>query len=167
LVGKALGAGLPMSAMVARAEILNDLGPGMSSNTYAGYALGCAVTNRVLEIYDEDDLLQRCKTTGEYMAGVLREHKAMHPMVGDYSQIGVFLGIEYVRDDKKTPATTETIDLCDGLMEAGLLAQRNGYYGNRMSFLSPITISTRDVDEMFAILDKVTTMIERKYKLIG
>lgn len=97
------------------------------------------------------------------MEKVLKEYALRHPMVGTYDQVGVFLGIEYIRDEKKTPALEETIELCDALAEAGLLAQRNGYYGNRMSFLPTITMYEKDVDEMFAIIDKVTTAIEKKY----
>ncbi len=120
---------------------------------------------KIISIYEEDGLLENCKKTGEYMADVLKAYKEKHPMVGDYSQIGVFLGIEYVMDQDKTPATQATIELCDAMADAGLLAQRNGYFGNRMSFLPPITLTAKDVDEIFAILDKVTGEIEAKYGL--
>jgi 4-aminobutyrate aminotransferase-like enzyme len=162
-VGKALGGGVPMSAVIGRAELFDELAPGMSSNTYAGYALGCAVANKILDIYEEDKLVERCAKTGKYMEGVLKAYAGRHPLVGSYDQVGVFLGIEFVRDAKKTPALEETIELCDALKDAGLFAQRNGYYGNRMSFLPPITLFEKDVDEMFAIIDKVTGDIEAKY----
>ncbi|MDR1536299.1 MAG: aspartate aminotransferase family protein [Planctomycetota bacterium] len=165
VVGKALGGGVPMSAVVGRAEIFDDLAPGMSSNTYAGYALGCAVANKVLDIIEEDKLLERCRKTGKHMEKVAKEYAGRHPLVGTYDQVGVFLGIEYVRDEKKTPALEETIALCDALMDAGLLAQRNGYYGNRMSFLPTITIYEKDVDEMFAVIDKATTEIEKRFNI--
>ncbi|KLF02073.1 aspartate aminotransferase family protein [Klebsiella aerogenes] len=164
VVGKALGAGVPMSAIIGRKEIFEDFEPGMSSNTYAGYALGCAVANKVLDIYEEDRLVEKCAETGKHMAKVLKAYMDKHPLVGNYSQEGVFLGIEYVKDRKtKEPALQETMELCDLLYDKGLLAQRNGYYGNRMSFLPPINITEKDVDEMFAILDEATTEIEKKY----
>ena len=163
-IGKALGGGVPMSAVVGRAEIFEELSPGMSSNTYAGYALGCAVANKVLDIFEEDHLVEKCAATGDYMAPILADYTARHPMVGTYSQVGVFLGIEYVKDrTTKEPALEETIALCDALRDEGLLAQRNGYYGNRMSFLPPINITNADVDEMFDILDRVTARIERQF----
>lgn len=163
-VGKALGGGVPVSAVIGRAEIFEELAPGMSSNTYAGYALGCAVANKVLDIFEEDNLVEKCAATGEYMAPILQAYMDRHPMVGNFSQVGVFLGIEYVKDrETKEPALEETIALCDALRDEGLLAQRNGYYGNRMSFLPPINISNADVDEMFEILDRVTTKVERQF----
>ena len=153
-----------MSAVIGRRELFEDLAPGMSSNTYAGYALGCAVANKVLEIYETDDLVAKCAAVGEYMGPVVQDYFDRHGLVGDYSQSGVFLGIEYVKDPlTKEPATEETIAICDLLREEGLLAQRNGYYGNRMSFLPPINITNSDVDEMFDILDRVTTKVEQKF----
>ena len=165
IIGKALGAGIPMSAIIAREEILADLAPGMSSNTYAGYALGCAVSNKVFEIYEEDKLLENCQRAGEYMAKKLKTYIDKHPMVGTYSHKGVFLGIEYIRDNNKTPAIEETIDLTNLLSDNGLLAQRNGYFGNRISFLSTITMQEDDIDLMFDILEKATSEIEQKYKI--
>ncbi len=165
-VGKALGAGIPVSAVIGRAELFEDLAPGMSVNTFAGYALGCAVANKVLEIYEEDHLVEHCAAVGDYLRGVVEEYMSKHPLVGTYSQAGVFLGIEYVRNrETKEPAVAETIALCDALRDEGLLAQRNGYYGNRMSFIPPINITAEDVDEMFAILDRVTTRIETQFEI--
>ena len=165
-VGKALGGGVPMSAVVGRAEIFEELAPGMSSNTYAGYALGCAVANKVLDIFEEDDLLAQCTSVGEYLGEVLEGYFERHSIVGTYDQVGVFLGIEYVRDrETKEPALEETLALVDGLREAGLLVQRNGYYGNRLSFIPPINITRDEVDEIFEILDRVTGEVEAHFKI--
>ena len=78
-------------------------------------------------------------------------------MVGTYSQIGVYYGIEYVVDQEtKEPAVDATAELVNALRDAGLLCQLNGYYNNRLSFIPPININKENVDEIFAILDKVT-----------
>lgn len=166
LIGKALGAGIPMSAVVARAEIFEDLPPGYIVSTYAGYALGCAVSSKVLDIFEEDKLIERCAETGEYLAKVLEEFKANHPIIGSYSQLGVYMGIELVRDRKtKEPAIKETAELVDALREAGLLAQLNGYYNNRISFIPPINITNDNVDEIFTILNRLVTDVEIKYNI--
>lgn len=163
-VGKALGAGVPMSAVVGRAELFEDFPPGVAVSTYAGYALGCAVANKVLDIYEEDHLVEHCAAVGEHIGRLVEDYASRHPLVGTYSQAGVFLGIEYVTNrETKQPALAETIALCDALRDEGLLAQRNGYYGNRMSFIPPINITTSEVDEIFAILDKATTRIEAQF----
>ena len=164
LIGKALGAGVPMSAVVARSEILEDLPPGYVVSTYAGYAVGCAVSNKVLDIFEEDKLLKTCEKTGRYLAKVLEEFKRNHSIVGSYSQQGVYMGIEFVRDRRtKEPAIKETAELVDAMRESGLLAQLNGYYNNRISFIPPINITEEEVDDIFKILDKLVYEIEKKY----
>jgi 4-aminobutyrate aminotransferase-like enzyme len=164
LVGKALGGGIPMSAVVARAEIFDELAPGYIVSTYAGYALGCSVANKVLDIFEEDDLVNKCAKVGEYLGAVVESFKQRHPIIGTYSQYGVYLGIELVRDRKtKEPAIKETLELVDNMREAGLLAQLNGYHNNRISFIPPINITNSDVDEIFAILDPLVNDIEDKY----
>jgi 4-aminobutyrate aminotransferase-like enzyme len=166
LIGKALGAGVPMSAVVARAEIFEDFAPGYICSTYAGFALGCAVSNKVLDIFEEDDLVNKCAKVGEYLADVVENFKQKHPIIGTYSQKGVYLGIELVRDRKtKEPAIQETLELVDNMREAGLLAQLNGYHNNRISFIPPINITNSDVDEIFAIMDRLTSEIEAKYNI--
>ncbi len=163
LVGKALGAGVPMSAVVARAEIFEDAGPGFICSTYAGNSLGCAVGNKVLEIIEEDGLLEKCAKTGEHLAKKLAAYQEKHSLVGSYSQKGLFYGIEYVRDQEtKEPAAKETAMLVNALRDAGLLCQLNGYYNNRLSFIPPINITEAQVDEIFDILDQVTGEIEKQ-----
>lgn len=163
LVGKALGAGVPMSAVVARAEIFEDAGPGFICSTYAGSSLGCAVGNKVIEIIEEDRLVEKCTETGKYLETVLAEYKTQHPMVGSYSQKGLYFGIEYVDDrETKAPAAEFTAKLVNALRDAGLLCQLNGYYNNRLSFIPPINITKENVDEIFEILNRITGEIEKE-----
>jgi len=164
LIGKALGAGIPMSAVVARAEIFDAFAPGYVVSTYAGYALGCAVSNKVLDIYEEDDIVANCAKTGEYLSSVMKEFKKNHPIIGTYSQQGLYLGIELVQNQAtKTPAIKETAELVEAMREAGLLAQLNGYYNNRISFIPPLIIKPADIDEIFEVLNPLVTGLETKY----
>lgn len=164
IIGKALGGGIPMSAIVGRSEYFDDLAPGYIVSTYAGYALGCAVANKVLDIFEEDKLLDNCTRTGEHLAKVVQAYQDKHPIVGTYSQKGVYLGIEYVSDRQtKEPARAATAELVDNMREAGLLAQLNGYFLNRISFVMPIMVTPEDIDQIFAILDPLTSEIEAKY----
>jgi len=164
VIGKALGAGIPMSAIIGRAELFEDTAPGFICSTYAGYSMGCAVGNKVLDIIEEDSMLETCTATGEYLEGVLKDFLERHPIVGTYSRRGLFFGIEFVRDRKsKEPADKETFEIIDNMREAGLLAQLNGYYGNRISFIPPINILPADIDETFEILDREVSKAEAKY----
>lgn len=166
VLGKALGGGIPMSAIVARAEYFDELSPGYIVSTYAGYALGCAVANKVLDIYEEDDLVNNSARVGKYIEKVVEAYQQKHPLVGSYSVKGVFLGIEYVKDRvTKEPAADETKELVNLMRDAGLLAQLNGYYSNRISFVMPLIVKEKDIDEIFAILDRLTGDLEKKYSI--
>jgi 4-aminobutyrate aminotransferase-like enzyme len=164
LLGKALGGGAPMSACIARTEIFDNLAPGYTVSTYAGSALACAVSNKVLDIYEEDEIVKKCAEAGEYMETVLEQYMEDHPIVGSYSRKGVFLGIEYVRNrGTKEPASKETMEIVDEIRDGGLLAQMNGYYNNRISFVPPLVITKKEIDEIFDILNRCTAKIEAKF----
>jgi 4-aminobutyrate aminotransferase-like enzyme len=166
VMGKALGSGVPMGAIVGRAEYFDEVAPGYVVSTYAGFALGCAVANKVLDIYEEDQLVDNCAKTGEHLAKVVKAFSEKHPIVGTYSQKGVYLGIELVSDRQtKEPAAKAAAELVDNMREAGLLAQLNGYFLNRISFVMPIIIKPADIDQIFAILDPLTSDIEAKFGL--
>ena len=92
--GKALGAGIPMSGIVGRADLFEDIDVSFICSTYAGYSMGCRVANTVLDIIEEDHLLEKCTATGEYLKKKADELMAKHPIVGDYSAKGVYFGIE-------------------------------------------------------------------------
>jgi len=164
LIGKALGGGIPMSAVVARAEIFEDLPPGYIVSTYAGYALGCAVANKVLDIFEEDKLVENCASVGEYLETVLVGFQKKHPLLGSYSSKGVYLGIELVKDrTTKEPAIQETFEIVEKMREAGLLAQLNGYHNNRISFIPSLNIKPENIDEIFEIMDPIFTETEAKF----
>lgn len=162
--GKALGAGIPMSGIVGRADLFEDIDVSFICSTYAGYSMGCRVGNTVLDIIEEDHLLENCTKTGEYLKKKADELMEKHPIIGTYSAKGVYFGIELVKDRvTKEPAKVETHELVNNMRDAGLLAQLNGYYGNRVSFIPPITLTTAQVDEIFEIMEPLISKIEDKF----
>jgi 4-aminobutyrate aminotransferase-like enzyme len=165
VIGKALGAGYPISAIVGRAEIFEETGPGFICSTYAGSSLGCAVGNKVLDIIEDENMLANCTITGTYLETKLKQLMDEHPLVGNYSCKGLYFGIELVSDrTEKTPATAESIRIVDDMKDAGLLAQLNGYFNNRISFIPPINIGQKDIDEIFKIVNAVIGKVESETK---
>jgi len=162
--GKALGAGIPMSGIVGRAEIFEDAGVSFICSTYAGYSMGCRVGNTVLDIMEEDHMLEQCTETGKYLKEKAQALMDKHPIIGTYSAIGVYFGLELVKDRAtKEPAREEAHALVNNMRDAGLLAQLNGYFSNRISFIPPINITPAQVDEIFAILEPEIAKIEAEY----
>ena len=162
--GKALGNGVPMSGITGRAELFDDIDTSFICSTYAGYSLGCRVGNTVLDIIEEDNLLENCTKTGEYLDKQIKALMDKHPIIGTYSCKGVYLGVEFVKDRAtKEPAKEEAHELINNMRDAGLLAQLNGYLNNRISFIPPITLTTAQVDEIIEIFDAEIEKIEKKY----
>ena len=156
LVGKGLGAGIPISAVVGRAELFEDTAPGFICSTYAGNNISCTVGNTVLDIFEEDHLLEKCVKAGEYIGGKLDALMAKHQVIGSYSRRGIFFGIEFVKDRAtKEPGNEDAAIFVDALKDAGVLAQLNGYYNNRISFIPPLNISNEDIDQVFQAVDDV------------
>ena len=74
--------------------------------------------------------------------------------------------LELVKDRKtKEPAKEEAHELVNNMRDAGLLAQLNGYYSNRISFIPPITLTPEQVDEIFEILEAEIIKVEEKYQI--
>ena len=142
LVGKGIGGGLPLSAIVARKEVLNNWGPVAHVSTFAGYTLGCAVGLKIFEIIEKDNLLEECNKTGTYFYDGLMYLQNKYSIIGDVTGgRGVFLSIELVKDRKtKEPAFEETRFLKEKCFEYGLLVKASGYFHNRISFIPAITI---------------------------
>ena len=158
LVGKGLGAGFPISAVVGRAEIFEDTAPGFICSTYAGNNISCTVGNKVLDIYEEDHILEKCRAAGEHAGKKLDELLARHEVIGSYCRRGIYFGIEFVTDRAtKEPGTKDAAIFVDKLKDAGVLAQLNGYYNNRISFIPPLNISLEDIDLIFQAVDSVLT----------
>lgn len=162
--GKALGNGLPMSGIVGRADLFEDIDVSFICSTYAGYSMGCRVANTILDIFEEDHVLETCTKAGERIKEHMEEIMKNHPIVGTYSSRGVYLGVEFVMDRKtKEPAKAACHELINNMRDAGLLAQLNGYLNNRISFIPPINLTVEQVDEIFAIFEPEIAKIEKKY----
>lgn len=155
LVGKGMGGGLPMSAVVARKEILNNWAPGAHLSTFAGYTLGCAVTLKVFDIIEKEKLLERSQEIGKYFYEGLLELQKKFEIIGDVTGgRGIFLALELVKDRKtKEPAIEEMKFILEKCVADGLILQPSGYFYNRITIIPALTISKSSVDRALNILD--------------
>ena len=160
VIGKALGAGLPMSACVARKEIFEDAAPGYIVGAYAGYSMGCAVGSKVFDIIEDDGLLENAKKVGAYMLKRAGDYKAQFEEVGNVSAAGVLMGIEYVTD-KVSRARNEPLaaSIAEACKAAGILVRYNG--SNIIVFNPPLTFTEADVDKLFDTLTCVTKTLAK------
>jgi 4-aminobutyrate aminotransferase-like enzyme len=162
VTSKGLASGLPISALVARAELLEAWGPGAHVATFAATPLAAAAANATLDVYERDDVVAHAAATGAYFEERLRELQEKHPILGWVDARGLFVGLEFVLDrTTKEPAVRESKLMLDYCVEHGLLFEHGGYLYNRFQLIPPLTIARSEIDRAVEVLDGAMGVAER------
>lgn len=163
-IGKSLGGGIALSALIGREEILDSWGPAAHLGTFSGNALACAAGNKVLEIMERDNIPAKASEKGIYFLEGLKQIAKTHPLVGDTSGIGLYLALEFIKDQKtKEPAKKETSYMITECLKEGLICEPTGYYFNRFNLIPSLLIENDEIDQALAILDRVIARAEKKF----
>lgn len=156
LTSKALGGGLPISAAVAKAEILEAWGPGAHVSTQAGNVLACAAGNYVLEQVSDEAFLDSVKERGEYFKNQLETLKKKYPVIGQIDARGMYIGIELVLDpESKEPASDLAQQFLHRSLEEGIIFEKSGFFHNRLQLIPPLTITYETIDKVIEKFDKI------------
>jgi 4-aminobutyrate aminotransferase len=154
VLGKALGGGLPLSAVVGPAEIL-DVEPAIALFTTAGNPLSCSAALGAVESIEEQGLMENARRVGEVLVGLLRGLADRHALVGDVRGRGLVLGVELVRDrGSKEPADRETAKVCFRAAELGLAVFYVGMRSNVLEITPPLCLTEAEAREGVDILDR-------------
>ncbi len=152
-VAKSIAGGVPLSAVIGKAAIMDAPAPGGLGGTYGGSPLGCAAGLAVLEVMREEQLPARANRLGATLIARLRELQGRHRCIGDVRGLGAMVAMELVRDGR---ADAPDADLTRALVQAagrrGLVLLSCGIYSNVIRFLAPLTIPDADLDEGLKIL---------------
>ncbi|MGC9964763.1 MAG: 4-aminobutyrate--2-oxoglutarate transaminase [Syntrophobacteraceae bacterium] len=154
-VAKSLGAGMPLSAVVGRSEMMNSAQVGGLGGTYGGNPICCQAALAVLEVFEEENLLQRSEKLGVKIRARFEDFKKRFELVGDVRGLGPMAGIELVRDrETKEPANTEAKALVKFCCEKGLVILSCGNYGNVIRTLMPLVITDEQLERGLAIMEE-------------
>jgi 4-aminobutyrate aminotransferase/(S)-3-amino-2-methylpropionate transaminase len=154
VLGKSLGAGLPLSAVVGSANAMDGPEPGGLGGTYGGNPLACAAALATLDVFAEEPLLERSVRIGELMQSRLRALREKTPLIGDVRGVGAMVAIELVRDrSTREPAPKEAATMHERCLSGGLLLAPCGVYNNVMRFLVPLVATDEDVDAGLRIIE--------------
>ncbi|WP_028782200.1 4-aminobutyrate--2-oxoglutarate transaminase [Thalassobacillus devorans] len=152
-LSKSLAAGLPLSAVVGKAEIMDASSPGELGGTYAGNPLACEAALAVIDIIEEENLNDKAKQIGAVLEEKLNELKDRHHFLGNIRRLGAMVAVE-INDAEGNPDKTRTAAITSYANKNGLLLLSAGVKGNVVRFLTPLVITDEELKEGLAILDK-------------
>ena len=144
---KSIAAGVPLSAIIASAEVMEGVAPGTIGGTYCGNPLACAASLKTIEIMERDHLADRSVEIGKKVTARYKEIQNKYPVVGDVRGLGGMIGIEFVKDpETKEPDAALTADIIQTCAKNGLLVEGAGTYNNVIRFLAPLVITEEQLE---------------------
>ena len=154
-LGKPMGNGHPIAAVVTRHDLVDDFGNrGRYFNTFGGNPVSCAAALAVLDVIKQEDLQQNALDVGQHIIDGLWKLAGMHECIGDVRGSGLFLAVELVADrDKLTPETEFTKRVVNELRNRGVLTGSIGPDNNILKLRSPLVLSKDDADFLLSTLD--------------
>jgi len=155
-VAKSLGAGLPLSGVVGRADVMDAPAPGGLGGTYAGNPLSIAAAHAVLDVIEEEKLVDRANVLGTRLRDRLLALRGRVPRIAEVRGPGAMLAIELM-EPGRGPDVDFTKAVQQRALADGLLLITCGVHANVIRFLFPLTIEDAIFDEGLAILEKALT----------
>ena len=154
-VAKSIAAGLPLSGVIGRAEIMDGPHAGAIGGTYIGNPVAQAAALAVLDVFEEESLLERAGIVGDRIRERMLSWQSRWATIGDVRGLGPMLAIELVADPAtKEPAPDLAKAVIDAALERGLILLKAGTYGNCIRVLCPLTIEDAVLDEALGVWEE-------------
>ena len=147
-LGKPMGNGHPLAAVIARPELINAFTErNMYFNTFAGNPVSAAVGAAVLDVLEDERLVENARVVGDYTLARLAKLAERHAIIGDVRGAGLFFAVELVSDrGSKTPAPAQTKRVVNRMRELGVLISRIGMHDNILKIRPPMPFSKQNAD---------------------
>ena len=153
-MAKAIASGLPLSAVVARDELMKDVHPGSLGGTYGGNPIACATALKVLEIIEREKIVEKAAELGKKLKKRLGEFEEKFEVIGDVRGKGPMLAMELVKDrNAKKPNPEVASKVMKASLSSGLITLKAGLYNNVIRLHPPLTIEDELLEKGLAILE--------------
>jgi len=147
-LAKSIAGGLPLSAVVGKAEIMDSLWDNAVGGTYVGNPVALAAAVAVLDVFEEEGLVERAERIGETIRARMLAWQERYDAIGDVRGLGAMLAVEYVEDrETKEPAPAIATRVAEEAAKRGLLLLKAGIHSNCNRVLCPLVITDSELDE--------------------
>jgi 4-aminobutyrate aminotransferase-like enzyme len=156
-LGKPMGNGHPVGAVITTREIADSFVTGMEYfNTYGGNPVSCAIGLAVLDVMEEERLQENARIVGGYLLQGLRRLGDRFPLIGDVRGLGLYIGVELVKDrSTRSPATVEADRLKERLREHRLLLSTDGPQHNVLKIKPPLVFTRADANRLVETMARI------------
>ncbi len=156
-LGKPMGNGHPVAAVVTRADIVDRFALETEwFSTFGGNPVACEASLAVLDVIEQEGVQRNAAEQGAWIRGALEELMSRHDLIGDVRSLGLLIGVELVRDrDAREPATAEASVVVNAMRERGVLVGTTGPQGNVLKIRPPLVISGEEAEVLVGTLDQV------------
>jgi len=155
---KGMGNGAPVAMTIATPEVADKF-PGITFATFGGNPISMASTRATIEVIEEQNLIDNCKTVGAYLGQKFKELMEKHSLIGDARGLGMMQAIELVKDRKtKEPAPAAVNKVFEEAKKRGVLLGKGGVYGNVIRTGLMLNAGKQQVDELVAAMDAGLTV---------
>jgi 4-aminobutyrate aminotransferase / (S)-3-amino-2-methylpropionate transaminase / 5-aminovalerate transaminase len=159
-VAKSLAGGLPLSAVVGKAEIMDGAHSGAIGGTFIGNPVALAAAGAVLDVFEEEQLADRAALLGDVMRARMLGWQERWPRIGDVRGLGAMLAIELVEDPQtKEPAPELAATIIEEALQRGLVLLKAGIHANCIRVLCPLTIADAELDEGFEVWEEALAAV--------
>ena len=162
IIAKSMGAGMPISGVIGRAEIMDGPPPGMLGGTYSGNPVACAAALAALDLYEKEDLADRSREIGHVVTRRFLKLQEQYTLVGDVRGMGGMVAMELVKDrSTKEPDAHAASDVLAAAHHRGLVLIKAGIYDNVLRVLVPLCITDEQLNKGLDIFeDALATVAE-------
>lgn len=157
-MSKSIAAGLPISAVTGRAEVMDSAGTGEIGGTYAGSPLGCTAAIEVIKMIAEENLLAKAEVFGRKFQERFGKLTDSLKEVADVRSLGAMCAIEFIDAESELPNPLIVQEILRKAHQRGLIVMSAGLYGNVIRLLAPLVITDNQSEEGFAVLE--STILE-------
>jgi 4-aminobutyrate aminotransferase / (S)-3-amino-2-methylpropionate transaminase / 5-aminovalerate transaminase len=151
-LAKSIAGGLPLSAVVGKASLMDAPHEGAIGGTFVGNPVAQAAAIAVLEVIEQEGLVERARAIGDTIRSRMLAWQERQPRIGDVRGLGAMLALELVQDPAtKEPAPGLATAVIEAAVQRGLLLLKAGVHGNCIRVLCPLVISDAELDEALAV----------------